>query len=412
MFNKMNVALMAIGCLILTGSCINREKNMDDYTKGSYGYDLNYLSKKDSLIILSSADGQSQVVVSAKYQGKVFTSTAEGLDGQSMGWVNYSALDADHFDEHMNGYGGENRLWLGPEGGSYSIFFEPGVDQVFDNWHTPKGIDIESWNIESSNDKEAILSKKMDITNYLGTNMKVEIRRKVTLLNREAILKSLPKVEISNSIRSVAYHTENSILNRDDFEWTPESGMVCLWMLDMYPTSDESYTLIPYEQGSEDELGVIVNSDYFGAISEDRLKDEDGVLVFKADGKSRGKLGLSSKRAKPIAGNYDAIANRLTITIFDLDKNGTYLNQMWDATQDPLIGDALHAYNDGPLEDGAQMGPFLEIESSSPAAQLKPGEKLTHNHAVYHFVGDKSELSKISEQLLGISLYNKSLSCD
>lgn len=383
---------------------------MDDYKKGSYGYDLNYLSKKDSLILLSSPDGQSQVIVSAKYQGKVFTSTAEGLEGQSMGWVNYKALDADHFDEHMNGYGGENRLWLAPEGGSYSTFFKPGVDQVFENWHTPKGIDIESWSIESSNAKEVELSKTMDVTNYLGTDMTVEINRTVTLLDSKDIAKSLQGVDISSSVRSVAYHTENSITNRNDFEWTPESGMVAIWMLDMYPTSESSYTLIPYEQGSDEELGAVVNSDYFGAISEDRLRDEDGVLVFKTDGKSRGKLGLSNKRSKTIAGNYDGLINRLTITIFDLDKSGVYLNQMWDVKQDPLVGDVLHAYNDGPLEDGAQMGPFLELESSSVAAQLKPGETLTHNHAVYHFVGDKSDLSKISETLLGISLYNELLS--
>ena len=24
----------------------------------------------------------------------------------------------------MNAYGGENRLWLGPEGGKYSLFFK------------------------------------------------------------------------------------------------------------------------------------------------------------------------------------------------------------------------------------------------------------------------------------------------
>ena len=63
-----------------------------EYEKGTFGYDLNYLSDKDSLIILKSPDDQAQVILSAKYQGKVFTSTANGLDGNSLGFVNYKYI--------------------------------------------------------------------------------------------------------------------------------------------------------------------------------------------------------------------------------------------------------------------------------------------------------------------------------
>jgi len=50
------------------------------------------------------------------------------------------------------------------------------------------------------------------------------------------------------------------------------------------------------------------------------------------------------------------------------------------------------------------MGPFLELESSSPAAFLKPDESLSHRHNVFHFIGDEAALSPIAEQLLGVSL--------
>ncbi|MFA6360728.1 MAG: DUF6786 family protein, partial [Dysgonamonadaceae bacterium] len=52
-----------------------------EYEKGTFGYDLNYLSEKDSLIVLKSEDEKAQVIVSAKYQAKVFTSTTNGVDG-------------------------------------------------------------------------------------------------------------------------------------------------------------------------------------------------------------------------------------------------------------------------------------------------------------------------------------------
>jgi hypothetical protein len=148
------------------------------YEKGTFGYDLNYLSEKDSLIVLKSDDEKAQMIVSAKYQAKVFTSTANGLDGRSLGFVNYKVFDSGVIDEHMNAYGGENRLWLGPEGGKYSIFFEPGVEQIYDNWHTPKGFDIETWQVEHVSQKEGMFTKDMELKNYQGNLLKVNNKEK------------------------------------------------------------------------------------------------------------------------------------------------------------------------------------------------------------------------------------------
>jgi hypothetical protein len=175
-------------------------------------------------------------------------------------------------------------------------------------------------------------------------------------------------------------------------------------MLDMFIPSDSAVTVIPYHSGEESSLGRVVTSDYFGEIPADRLINENGVLYFKTDGKARGKLGMNAKRTTTLAGNYDSISKRLTIVTFDVDPEATYLNQEWNPEKDPLTGDALNAYNDGPLEDGSIMGPFLELESSSLAAFLKPGESLSHKHNVYHFVGDETDLSPISEKLFGVNL--------
>jgi hypothetical protein len=94
----------------------------------------------------------------------------------------------------------------------------------------------------------------------------------------------------------------------------------------------------------------------------------------------------------------------LTITAFDVDKNAVYLNQEWNPAKDPLLGDAMNAYNDGPLADGSIMGPFLELESVSPAAFLKPLHSLSHKHTVYHFIGEEADLSPITEKLFGITI--------
>lgn len=394
------------GAILLscTGNGKTSENMEKEYEKGTFGYDLNYLSEKDEgLIVLKSEDEKAQIILSAKYQGKVFTSTANGPEGNSHGFVNYNFFDAGIVDEHMNGFGGEDRFWLGPEGGKYSIFFEPGKEQVYDNWHTPKAIDIEEWEVNRVTPKEAVFVKEMEQKNYLGSLLNIAIERKVALLSPSEITGKL-QVEIPEGVNGVAYETTNKIVNGNDFEWTPETGTVCIWMLDMFNPSEAAVTVIPYNTGDEKELGKVVTSDYFGEIPADRLVDDNGILYFKTDGKSRGKLGMNAKRTRSIAGNYDPLAKRLTIVTFDTDPDATYLNQEWNPDRDPLVGDALNAYNDGPLEDGSIMGPFLELESCSPAAFLKRGESLSHRHNVFHFTGDEVSLSPIAEKLLGVDL--------
>jgi hypothetical protein len=105
-----------------------------------------------------------------------------------------------------------------------------------------------------------------------------------------------------------------------------------------------------------------------------------------------------------MAGSYDAENKVLTIIQFEVDGQKKYLNQEWNTTKPSFSGDAANAYNDGPLANGTQMGPFYEIESVSPAAFLKGHESLIHKHAVFHFTGNEKDLNDLSQQLLGISV--------
>ena len=395
----MKKLIYLIPVFMISVSCNNPE-----YKKGVFGYDLAFLSKKDDgLMVLSSGNGKAQIIVSAKYQGKVFTSTTNGLSGVSFGFVNYDVLDSEVIDEHMNGYGGENRFWLGPEGGKYSVYFAPGAEQVFDNWHTPRPIDIEPWEVVSSDAKNVVMKKEMQVTNYLGNQFKLNVDRKISMME-PAEANSVLGLEANPALNMAAYQTENVITNLNDFEWTEETGTICIWILDMFNPAPEAVTVIPFNEGDETQLGKIVTSDYFGEIPADRLKIQGNVIYLKTDGKFRSKLGLNGKRTKAIAGNYDPESKRLTITTFDIAKDAIYLNQEWNPAKDPLTGDALNAYNDGPLEDGSIMGPFLELESVSPAAFLQPAQSLSHRHTVFHFSGEEKDLNPIAEKLLGVSI--------
>ena len=339
------------------------------------------------------------VLVSPKYQGKVFTSTASGDSGRSFGWINYKAFDAA-IDPHMNAYGGEDRLWLGPEGSKFALFFKPGSQMVFANWHTPAAFDHEKWDVIKSDEHQVELAKSMQLENYAGTQLNLKVDRNITLLDRAEIESALG-FKIDSGVKSVGIKTENSITNTGKQAWTSKTGAPCLWDLDMFTPSPGVRIIIPYNASAS---GKIATTDYFGQIPPDRVSAEQGELYFKADGKSRGKLGMPANRTKGVAGSYDRINNVLTIITFDVDRKAIYLNQEWTPNKDPLIGDAVNAYNDGPLADGTQMGPFYELESVSPGAFLQPGATLSHRHNIFHFTGAKAKLNNIALKILGVAI--------
>ena len=365
---------------------------------GGFKHDLDFLKKYDTgLVVLRSGD--AEVVVSPKYQGKVFTSTASGDGGTSFGWVHYKAFDTT--DAHMNGYGGEDRLWLGPEGGKFSLFFPPDAKMEFANWKTPAVFDTEAWQVAERSDSAVMLKKEMSLKNYANTPLQLRIDRKVVILSNGGIGALLGIT--TADVEAVGYSTVNTLTNTGPVAWTDSTGMPCLWLLDMFNPSKVTTIVIPYTTAAGDS-GKPATTDYFGEITPDRIQYLGGALYFKADGHRRGKLGMHPTRAKSVAGSYDAEQHILTIISFDVDPQAPYLNQEWNTVKPPFSGDAVNAYNDGPLADGSQMGPFYELESVSPAASLASGQSLTHRHSVFHFTGDEEKLDGICRTVLGVSI--------
>ncbi len=377
------------------------QKNMQELSKGSYGFDRHFL--ENHLNIIELKDGESALTLVPAYQGRVMTSTCEGDKGFSFGWMNYDLIESGKILEHINPVGGEERFWIGPEGGQFSIYFEKEKDFVFDNWFVPAPLDTEMFETISQDGNKASFKKEMSLVNYSGTKFKINVLRDVSLLSTELIDKHLNIV--SEDLSVVAYETSNTIINKGDQNWEKETGLLSIWMLSMLIPSPEVTIVIPVKNGEIAELGQRVNDDYFGKISENRLRIIDNTVFFKADGKSRGKIGIPPLRATRFMGSYDGENQALTIVECILPENNSdFVNSAWEFQENPYQGDALNSYNDGPLEDGSQMGPFYELETSSPALSLKTGESYTHLQRIYHFKGEKSLLNKISVKVLAVSL--------
>src|SRR5690606_24545650 len=169
------------------------------------------------------------------------------------------------------------------------------------------------------------MTKSMELLNYAGTQFNIRIDRDVMILENENISRDLD-IELNNNVKAVGFATVNTLINNGSEAWNKTTGAPCMWNLDMFAPAPNTVSVIPFEETIN---GYVATTDYFGEIDQKRIAYKNGILFFKADGKSRGKLGLSQKRARSLAGRYVPDNNILTLTKFDIDKDAIYLNQEW-----------------------------------------------------------------------------------
>jgi hypothetical protein len=373
--------------------------------KGTFGYDLQFLKKyhKDLILLGDESDAAAQIIILPAYQGRVMTSTAEGDGGMSFGWINYELVDSNREEEHFHAFGGEERFWLGPEGGQFSIYFKKGDPFDFDHWYVPKAIDTEPFKLVSASKTEANFQREISLKNYTGFEFNLRVTRNIRLLSKTEI-PLLLGVSIPENLQIVGFESNNSITNTGNIPWTKETGLLSIWILSMFNAGDKTTIAVPYKQGNEADLGKIVTDDYFGKVPVDRLKIKNGFIFLNADANYRSKIGVSPNRALPILASFDGVNEVLTIAQFSLPEYpADYVNSLWEMQENPFDGDVVNAYNDG-LIDGKQMGKFYELESSSPAATLNVGESVLHLHRTIHLRGNIKELDEITQTLLGIHL--------
>jgi hypothetical protein len=386
----------------------------DPMTARTFGEDAAFLERYTELVVLSSPDGLAKVAVAPALQGRVMTSTTGGDGGPSFGWLNYKVIEAGirpaeqrtgSLEEHIHVFGGEERFWLGPEGGQFSIFFKPGSAFDFASWKTPAPIDTDAFRLTAKSDDRASFSHEFDLVNWSGTPLACRVDRTVRLLDRAAAKAALG-ADLPAGAAFVGYETDNRLTNRGTNAWTRAGGMLSIWILGMYKPSPSTTVVIPFKAGPEADLGPRVNDTYFGKVPPEHLAVKDDVLFFKGDGTRRGKIGIGPKRSKGIAGSFDGAGGVLTLVTYNVPQEpAPYVNSMWELQKDPFSGDALNAYNDGSPEPGKPpLGPFYELETSSPAAALKPGESIRHVSRTFHVRGPRPALDALARATLGTGL--------
>jgi hypothetical protein len=396
----MNICTSLQGLMIAAVLCIGAGK-----AAVPFGSDVDFLRGHADVVVLSDGSGQAQVAVVPAWQGRVMTSTACGSAGTSFGWVNRELIASHQVQPHINVLGGEDRFWLGPEGGQFSIFFAKGVPFDLDHWFTPACIDTEPFEVLRKAKDHVVCRRSVQLTNYSGTPFSLEVTREIYLVRATESLAQIG-IQLTSDVNSVAFESVNSIKNTGSQPWKKDTGLLSIWILGMFNASSESTVVVPFEKGPESARGRIVNDTYFGKVPSDRLVVKDRVLFFRADANYRSKIGLSPRRVRPLLAGFDAANRTLTLVQFTLPAGATdYVNSLWKLQDDPFSGDVVNSYNDGPAQPGAkQMGQFYELESSSPALALGPGQSATHIHRTIHIQGPEKALDAIARTAVGVGL--------
>jgi len=377
----------------------------------NYGAIRDFLVAHTKVVELTGEQGE-RIAICPDYQGRIMTSTCGDLEGRSLGWVNKAFIEKGTPDPHFNNYGGEDRLWLGPEGGPFGLWFAPGVEQDLNHWLTPPALNEGTFAISS--DKELPyyrLTAKLKLQNAARTQFDLELSREIHLQKLHHFGKlfgSEAQSALSAAhLKMVGFQTINTITNRGP-AMTREKGLVSIWSLGQFPAGPRTQIIVPFKGADDTALGPVVNSDYFGRVPADRLRVAAHAIWFSGDGKYRSKIGVPQPRAQQVAGSIDPDNGVLTLVHFSMPSDPTafsYVNNNWGRQTEPYRGDVFNSYNDGPPEPGkAAMGGFYELESLSPAAQLPTGKSIGHTHTTFHIEGPTAALARIAKEALGVEI--------
>ena len=378
---------------------------------------MTYAEVKDFLArhtnVVELTDGaDARVAVCPEWVGRVMTSTCDGPQGTSFGFINRAFIEAGKPDLKFNNYGGEERMWLSPEGGQFSLWFKPDVEETTDNWVTAPALNEGAWQSTLAADaKSCRMTATLQFENASATRLQFDVQRDVRLIDAAEVGRLFGTAtvgRIADGVKMVGYETVNKITNRGA-DLTEATGLVSIWILGMLNPGPQAVVIVPYKPGTQSELGPVVKADYFGPVPADRLKVLPEAVLLRADAQYRCKIGTSQRRARNVVGSIDFAGGVLTVVQFTMPDDPTrqrYMNNLWGRPlMEPYVGDVVNSYNDGPMSPGkAGLGGFYEIESLSPAEVLANGESLEHRHRTVHIQADADTLATLAKEILGVDL--------
>ncbi|MDV7188228.1 DUF6786 family protein [Lutibacter sp. TH_r2] len=374
---------------ILLMSCKENSKQKNTFEK-----DLEILQNIEDLIILKN--NEAMIAVSGAYQGRVFTSSSNGLKGKSYGYFNKALIKQGNSNNNLAGLGGESRMWFGPQFGKFSVFFELNSPQTDENIIISPDLNSVLFELIEKDDESITYGSNLKIRNSNSYVFDLKAKRKITIKSTEKIKKELD-INLNEYIKSVAFSAETWIQNIGKTQWSKEQGLLSIWDLGCQNTSPNTVVIIP----TRNNLKTVTN--YFTPLEKDRIKIQNNVVFYKADALYMNKIGILPENCMDMYGSYSPELNLLTVVKFNFENEEMYVNSE-KFQSNPYKGDVINIFNGEVNEELDRNWPFYELEFSSSAKELKPNQIMYHNQTIYHFEGALEYLNDISIKVFGVNI--------
>jgi len=325
----------------------------------SYHDALNYLAQKTSVIELYDQLG-GRAAVCPEWNGKILTSTCDGLKGNSFGCVNVRAIEKERFED----FGGEDQWTISPL--------------------------IYPFTVETIKENKAVLQRTLQMTDAYGKLVELNLSRSISLLSRQkigdwfgdAVAEALEQEDVS----VVGFRTENTVRAQ-------EKAHIASRQRGMFNAGPHAFVIVstPPKDYPWDSFSVEI--DYLGRAPHGRILHLSQALLIRADGHGQCQATIPYSVAPPILGAVELQFGTLTLWTFDLPDDSN--------SED----DVIRIYNSGSTHtDKLDWARYYEVNCFSTAQNLQPDAALSYRQHTLHIAADNHALGSLVRQIFDVEL--------
>ena len=282
--------------------------------------------------LLELKSGRGSVLIPPSLNGRIFCQ----FDGVLVHRLDGTALQNPSPTEYDN-LGG-NSLWPAPEGGAFAFNYLPGSDQ----WLVQDGISKVIPSVSRIGDNEALVEKRIHLTNRKNAHLVLDYRRVVSVPDKMTLLDGY-------ELEGFCYYTEDIFepLN----ECRVDDVLMAPWSLEQFPGADGIVAF-----GKVADAQNAINFDFYDDPGE-RISWRQGCFTFHLGGKVRHQIGINVQSQPQYIGALD-IRHSMLFLRQTPPQQGIYFN-IADNEQSKGALSATDMYS---IFNGGELG-FFELET-------------------------------------------------
>ena len=203
-------------------------------------------------VLLKGRQPGKQILCAPKLVGRVMSSTFDAAVGDALGWISVDTIRAGRVDPVFTNYGGEERLWFGPEGSQFGLNFAS-KDMTLSHYRVQPGMNSQPYTVAkvSSEEDFVVMETQIKLQNLAGTQFDIEVERTVKILNYCPYTVGLPP-----QAEFVGFQTETLIKNVSPVPIRSETGLLSCWTIGQHPGGPRRMVVIPFRPGPDNELHI------------------------------------------------------------------------------------------------------------------------------------------------------------